>query len=446
MNEQPPDRIVISHEELEEAAIDERLAQQRNTGPAALQPIEEKGRWDFIYSTWFYLMLAGMMGALIGWALLEPYLQDGILFTGRVEQVDSENVAPGIRRIVVSSIPVLVVMNTTSVRGQANSQVYFTVDDLRIDSIVKIFGEPTDGSKGVVVAAAIRMEPPETPLTLNPNVAQLATEGQAARFLLFPCVAGLIGLMIGGIEGLICRTFKRALRCGLFGLAAGIGGGMISAIVAGLAYLAIGQFSADPMANLPAFVLQMFRRSLAWTIAGTAMGLGQGLALKNRTLLLNGFFGGLLGGLLGGLVFDPIDLLFSDRANMEGAELSRAIGLAIVGAAVGLLIGITDLLTRAAWLRVTVGPLRGKEFSFTQTPIRLGSSPKNEIYLFKDPKIDPVHAIINKLRDTYELTDNGSSTGTFVNRQKIQRIRLNDGDRINIGDSEFIYTTREKRR
>jgi FHA domain len=442
---QPPEKIVISHKELQDAAIDERLAQQRNVGPAALQPMEEKDGLQFIYSNWFYLMLAGALGAFLAWAVMEPYVEDGVLFTGRVEQVDSENMAPGLRRIIVSGIPVLVAMNETEIRSQAKSQVGYTVDDLRVDSVVKVFGETVDGIPGVV-AAAVRIEQPATLVTPNLSLTQLQSGRNAAAFLLFPCVAGLIGLMIGSAEGLVCRTFKRALRCGLFGLAAGIAGGLLSGIVGGMAYFAVGQLSGDPTANLPAFILQMFRRSLGWTIAGTTMGLGQGLALKNRKLMLNGFVGGLVGGLIGGLVFDPIDFLFSDRANMEGAELSRAISLSGIGAAVGVLIGITDMLTRAAWLRVTGGPLRGKEFSFTQTPIRLGSSPKNEIYLFKDPKIDPVHAVINKLRDTYELTDNGSTTGTFVNRQKIQRVRLNDGDRISIGDSEFVYTTRDKKR
>ncbi len=188
----------------------------------------------------------------------------------------------------------------------------------------------------------------------------------------------------------------------------------------------------------------MFSRGLAWMLVGTGMGLGQGIALKSRRLLLNGFIGGMLGGLLGGLLFDPITLLLSDPAHLSGAESSRAIGVAIIGAAVGLMIGITDMLTRSAWLRVIAGPLRGKEFSFYQAPIRLGSSPKNEIYLFKDPKIDPVHAHINKLRDTFEIEDNESATGTLINGQRVKRKRLFDGDKIQIGDSEFVYTTRDK--
>src|SRR5262245_39201797 len=102
------DRIVISREELDDATIDERLAQQRSAGPPTLQPIEERGGLDFVYSTWFYLMLAGLCGALAAWAVLEPYFDDGIRFTGRVEQVEAEDNPPGVRRIVVSGIPVLV--------------------------------------------------------------------------------------------------------------------------------------------------------------------------------------------------------------------------------------------------------------------------------------------------------------------------------------------------
>jgi hypothetical protein len=210
-------------------------------------------------------------------------------------------------------------------------------------------------------------------------------------------------------------------------------------------YEGIGTIGEASLESASGFLVQMFRRGLAWTVVGMAMGLGQGLALKNRALLLNGFMGGMLGGLIGGLLFDPIALLVSDPAQMEGAEVSRAIGLAVIGATAGLLIGVTDLLTRVAWLRVTAGPLRGKEFSFTHAPIRLGSSPKNEIYLFKDPKIDPVHAVIDKLRDTYELTDSGSASGTFVNRQRVRRVRLNEGDHIQIGDSEFVYSMRGAR-
>jgi hypothetical protein len=173
--------------------------------------------------------------------------------------------------------------------------------------------------------------------------------------------------------------------------------------------------------------------------------LGQGFALKSRRLVLNGLIGGMVGGLIGGLLFDPLYLLIAGKAMIKGGEMSRMFGLTIIGGTVGLMIGLTEMLTRDAWLKVLQGPLRGKEFSFNRTPIRLGSSPKNEIYLFKDLKIDPLHAEINKLRDTYEIVDEGSSTGTFVNGQRIRSHRLMDGDQIRIGDTEFSYSMREKK-
>jgi hypothetical protein len=441
------EKIVITKEDLQDPKIDERLAQQRYTGPAALQPVEEKGGLRFIYATWFYLMIAGIAGALIAWAIIEPYFADGIMFTGRVEQVEPEDIQPGIRKVVISHVKVAVVAKGTTIRGGAGAQGAYSVDTLRPGMIVKLRGEllPTTASlERMLVAEAIRIEPPGTAAPPDVDVVSLGSLQETVGFLLFPTVAGFIGLLVGAVEGIICRTLGRALRCGLLGFAAGFVGGCVSIMVGGLIYRLLGQISDNPTANAGAFVLQIFRRGLAWLIAGTAMGLGQGLALRSKRLVLNGLIGGIVGGLAGGLLFDPISLVFSDQAAMRGAGLSRAIGFLVIGGSVGLMIGITDLLTRSAWLRVTAGPLRGKEFNFYQTPIRLGSSPKNEIYLFKDPKIDPVHANINKLRDTYELADNNSHTGTVVNGQRITRKRLLDGDRIQIGDSEFVYTTRDK--
>jgi hypothetical protein len=59
-----PEKIIMTKEDLQDGKIDELLAQQRYTGPSALQPVEESGGLQFIYSTWFYLMIAGMAGVI----------------------------------------------------------------------------------------------------------------------------------------------------------------------------------------------------------------------------------------------------------------------------------------------------------------------------------------------------------------------------------------------
>jgi hypothetical protein len=297
-----------------------------------------------------------------------------------------------------------------------------------------------------VVGIAIRREEPNTIVDNLVDISSLDFRQSLFGFLLFPVVAGLIGLTIGAVEGIVCRTYSRAAWCAAIGLLAGLIGGALSVLVAGLVYGLLGQInpSSDPTGSSVAFAFQMFRRGLAWTVAGMAMGLGQGFALKSSKLRFNGFMGGMVGALIGGLLFDPISFLLKSPDAFAGGGLSRAVGIIVIGATVGAMIGFTDLLTRDAWLKVLTGPLQGKEFSFNITPVRLGSSPKNEIYLFKDAKIDPVHAEINKLRDAFEIVDNSSTTGTFVNGQPVNRARLADGTHIRIGDSEFMFSSREK--
>ena len=45
-----------------------------------------------------------------------------------------------------------------------------------------------------------------------------------------------------------------------------------------------------------AFTVQLLGRTLAWTLVGMAMGLGQGIALRSKRLFIYGFLGGLLVG------------------------------------------------------------------------------------------------------------------------------------------------------
>src|SRR5207244_10756 len=112
---------------------------------------------------------------------------------------------------------------------------------------------------------------------------------------------------------------------------------------------------------------------LIFSIVAGLIGLGIGAAdgivchLPRRALLgglvglLVGFLGGGIGGLLGGLLFDPLDLVILSGKGI-GADWSRFLGFLVIGAAVGAMIGLVELLSRDAWLRMVEGPLAGKEF------------------------------------------------------------------------------------
>ncbi len=76
-------------------------------------------------------------------------------------------------------------------------------------------------------------------------------------------------------------------------------------------------------------------------MVGVAMGLGQGIALRSKRLLIYGLLGGVVGGLLGGMLFDPIDMIVLGPDKVS-AHWSRLIGLAVIGASVGAMIGIVE--------------------------------------------------------------------------------------------------------
>jgi pSer/pThr/pTyr-binding forkhead associated (FHA) protein len=74
-----------------------------------------------------------------------------------------------------------------------------------------------------------------------------------------------------------------------------------------------------------------------------------------------------------------------------------------------------------------------------RSEVTIGRSRDCSIFL-EDLAVSRLHAIIRQLPDeTYELIDQGSATGTFVNGQPISRCRLIEGDIVQIGASRLIF-------
>jgi len=284
---------------------------------------------------------------------------------------------------------------------------------------------------------------------------ELVSVGQGfIAILMIFSVGGLTGLMIGCMEGILARNFVRALKAGGLGFLVGFGGGFVSAMVAGLLFTFLDPLGIaiigrevveDPASYLSGFLFLVIRRSLIWAGVFMAVGLGPGIALKSKKLAMNGFLGGLIGGAIGGFLFDPINYIVSGGTLMFGAEISRAIGFSVVGGCAGLMMGLVEMISKEAWLVMTEGPLKGKQFIIYKDPTLIGSSPRSEIYLFKDPAIEPAHAVIHTIRDGYEIEDKDTPDGTWINGQRIKRKRLMTGDEIRIGKARFTYSERPKR-
>jgi hypothetical protein len=272
-----------------------------------------------------------------------------------------------------------------------------------------------------------------------------------ASLLMFPVVAGAIGLFLGAAEGIICRNFARAMKCGAVGLGVGFVGGVIAFIpteilfgfMTAIAVSLENDPQPDGMPTGLALLVFMMGRAMAWSVAAIPAGMGQGIALGERKVILNGVVGAMLGGLVGGLLFDPISMVLTTADGQ--ATYSRAVGFASIGGFVGLFVGLVEGWTKTAWLLMQKGPLAGKQFILYRDTTVLGSSPKADVYLFKDDAIEPRHATITNRAGRFEIEDCGTPDGTYVNGIPITHTRLNDGDQIVLGKTVLEFSMKESR-
>ncbi len=275
-------------------------------------------------------------------------------------------------------------------------------------------------------------------------------EDVVAALLMFPVVAGCIGLFLGAAEGIMCRNPNRALLSGAVGLGTGFGGGLLALIPTGIVFALMSQIAVslqkgplpdDGMPTGLALLVLMMGRGAAWSIAAIPAGLGQGFALREKKVILNGLIGAVLGGLVGGLLFDPISLVLT-TADGEAAY-SRAVGFCAIGLAVGLFVGLVEGWTKTAWLIMNKGPLAGKQFVLFKDTTILGSSPKAEIYLFKDDAIEPTHAIIYNRGGRFEIEDQGTPDGTYVNGLPVRSQILRHNDQIVLGKTVLEFAVKD---
>lgn len=456
----PENTIRISKEEALSTHVDDML--KRQMGMRGDPGVTRDRRRAWYYQNWFVFGLVGLLGAIAAWALLEPMFDDYLYIQGTVTAVNDSRDAPlrSLRNgrlnsladdadtITLDGETIFLFSDTREIRGD-KSVARLKPETIRVGDTLGVYVEYKENAEGDVALATfvVRSPKPQSPGRAKLTLHQLDARKTAAALLLFPLVAGLIGLFIGAADGIVCRLPRRALLCGGVGLFVGLVGGFLSNIIANLAYsplhaLALHQAGSGELLAPFGFALQIIGRSLAWCLAGCAMGLGQGIALRSKRLLIYGLLGGVVGGLLGGLLFDPIDLILLGP-DKPSAAVSRLIGFGVIGLSVGGMIGIVELLARDAWLRMTQGPLTGKEFLMFKDVMNIGSSPRSDIYLFNDSLVAEHHAILRAVGDECEIESRQSTNAVLLNNRPITRARLRHGDNVTIGRTSFVFQQRK---
>ena len=99
-----------------------------------------------------------------------------------------------------------------------------------------------------------------------------------------------------------------------------------------------------------------------------------------------------------------------------------------------------DIPRGAAVLVVRRGPGEGTEYSLdaARTTMSIGRSPEADIFL-DDITVSRRHAELRHGAEGWSLRDAGSLNGTYVNRKRVDDIRLSGGDELQIGKFRFAF-------
>ncbi|MDT7961661.1 MAG: FHA domain-containing protein [Armatimonadota bacterium] len=272
---------------------------------------------------------------------------------------------------------------------------------------------------------------------ISDDIRRMGDWGELARF---GSTSGLlIGAMIGLATGLSLGTGKHIIRAVALGAGVGAIGGWVGVTIGQIIFGVLG--ATKSIAGL------IVGRILGWSAFGALIGLSEGLIARSPKRMRNGLLGGAIGGALGGALFDFLAFTigsvfgFALRAEGEAGAPSRAVGLTLIGAGIGLFIGLLEWLTRAAWVRVLYGRNEGKDYPIDRDGAYLGRDELADVPLRGDPQVAPRHAEIRMDGGGYVLVPLAPMA---VNGQPVSApVELRDGDLLQIGSFRVQFQLRE---
>jgi hypothetical protein len=100
---------------------------------------------------------------------------------------------------------------------------------------------------------------------------------------------------------------------------------------------------------------------------------------------------------------------------------------------------LDDLQQRGAMLVIRAGGGRaGEGFVLEKPRLTVGRRPDSDVFL-DDVTVSRDHAVIVRRGADFYLDDCGSLNGTYVNRQRIESHRLDDGDELQVGKYKLAF-------
>jgi len=102
-------------------------------------------------------------------------------------------------------------------------------------------------------------------------------------------------------------------------------------------------------------------------------------------------------------------------------------------------VDIEEVISEGGALVIRSGGGRaGESFPIEGDRITIGRSPDASVFL-DDVTVSRNHALLVRRRDGLYIDDLGSLNGTYVNRRRVEKATLEDGDEVQIGKYRLTY-------
>jgi hypothetical protein len=254
---------------------------------------------------------------------------------------------------------------------------------------------------GIVGALFAELSPDFGRDFLTLSAAVSLWSGMAAAFI-------TIGLFAAG-ENYNRKPFSAPIYMRAFSV------GMIAGGLAGFVAQSVFNFT-----DQTSFFGGVIVRSLCWGVMGTILGWRLSIVIPNLGWS-RGMASGALGGVVGGVAFLLLCTLLPEL-------LGRAIGLGLLGAALGLAVVTVEETFRAASLEIIWAPKEVTSVTLGETPIYLGGG-DDHVFVAGLPQ----HALSVQLKSGQIHCSNHTNGTNNV---------LKEGSRIKIGKIEIVVRTK----
>lgn len=89
----------------------------------------------------------------------------------------------------------------------------------------------------------------------------------------------------------------------------------------------------------------------------------------------------------------------------------------------------------------TRGAVSGSRYLLDEDKVTVGRDSRADI-LLDDSTVSRSHAVFIRANGVFTVVDSGSLNGTYVNRQRVERAQLKNGDEIMIGKFRLVFFTK----